>query len=93
MKTILKAIADGANEYKEEMIFNKAVNEIKTLINDGKTLLEAAKRGEYSYTVVLPAKTQLKLEDKFKTEIGGLGLDCSIFCSYGLIACVTITWD
>ena len=92
MKINLKAIADGVNEHKEEMIFNEAVNAIKTVINDGH-LLEAAKRGEYSYTVVLPAKTKLKFEDKFKTEIGGLGLDCRIFCSYGLIACVTITWD
>ena len=93
MKTILKAIADGANEYKEEMIFNKAVNEIKTLINDGKTLLEAAKRGEYSYTVDLSERTKLKFADKIKTEIGELGLDCRFYYSYGFIKCVTITWD
>ena len=92
MKTILKDIADGVNEHKDKLIFHKAVNEIKTVIN-GKTLLEAAKRGEYSYTVNLSEKPKFKFVEQIKAEIGELGLDCTCFCMYGLIECVTIKWD
>ena len=92
MKITLKAIADGVNEHKDELLFHKAVNKIKTVIN-GKTLLEAAKRGEYSYTVDLSEKPKFKFVEQIKAEIGELGLDCTCFCMYGLIECVTIKWD
>ena len=92
MKITLKAIADGVNEHKDDLLFNKAVNEIKTVIN-GKMLLEAAKRGEYSYTVHLSERPKFKFVDQIKSEMGELGLDCTCFCMYGLIECVTIKWD
>ena len=92
MKINLKAIADGVNAHKDELLFNKAVNEIKTVIN-GKTQLEAAKSGEYSYTVKLSEEPKFKFVEQIKAEIGELGLDCTCFCMYGLIECVTIKWD
>ena len=93
MKANLKAIATCVNAHKDELLFNKAVNEIKTVINDGKMLLEAAKRGEYSYTVALSEKPKFKFVEQIKAEVGELGLDCTCFCMYGLIECVTIKWD
>ena len=91
MNITLKAIADGVNEYKDELLFNKAVNEIKNAINAGH-LLEAAMKGEYSYTVNLSEKPKVKFEEQIKAEIGELGLDCTCFCMYGLIQSVKITW-
>ena len=91
MNITLKAISDGVNEHKDELLFNKAVNEIKTVINDGH-LLEAAMVGEYSYTVDLSEKPKFKFVEQIKAEIGELGLDCTCFCMYGLIQSVKITW-
>ena len=92
MNITLKAISDGVNEYKDELLFNKAVNEIKTVINDGH-LLKAARVGKYSYTVNLSEKPKLKFVEQIKAEIGELGLDCTCFCTYGRIQSVKITWD
>ena len=91
MKTYLKAIADGVNEHKDELLFNKAVTEIKTVVNS-QTLLEAAKRGDYAYTVFLSEKPKSKFADQIKEEMGELGLDCICFSMYGLIDFVTIKW-
>ena len=91
MNITLKAISDGVNEYKDELLFNKAVNEIKNAINAGH-LLKAAMEGEYSYTVNLSAKPKLKFVEQIKAEIGELGLDCTYFCVHGLIESVKITW-
>ena len=93
MKITLKAIADGVNKHKDELLFNKAVNEIVTIINDGNTLLEAAKRGEYSYTVDLSEKPKFEFDKQIKAEIEKLGLDCTFSCMYKLIESVTIKWD
>ena len=94
MKITLKAIADGVNEHKDELLLHAAVAEIKTVINDGNTLLEAAKRGEYSYTVLLSETPKFKFVEQIKAEVGELGLDCTCFiCMYGLIKSVTIKWD
>ena len=93
MKITLKAIADGVNEHKDELLFNKAFNEIKAAIDEGR-LLEAAKRGEYSYTVLLSETPKFKFVEQIEAEIGELGLDCTCFiCMYGLIKSVTIKWD
>ena len=92
MKITLKTIATCVNEHKDELLFNKAVTEIKTAINDG-CLLEAAKRGEYSYKVCLSEKPKLKFVDQIKAEIGELGLDCTCSSMYGLIERVTLKWD
>ena len=88
MNITLKAISDGVNEHKDELLFNKAVNEIKTVINDGH-LLEAAMMGKYSYTVDLSEKPKFKFVEQIKAEIG---LDCTCFCMYDLIQSVKITW-
>ena len=93
MKITLKAIADGVNEHKDELLLHAAVAEIKTVINDGNTLLETAKRGEYSYTVYLSEKPKFKFVEQIKAEIGELGLDCTFSCMYKLIESVTIKWD
>ena len=93
MKANLKAIATCVNEHKDELLFNKAVNEIKNAINAGH-LLEAAKRGEYSYTVLLSATPKFKFVEQIEAEIGELGLDCTCFiCMHRLIKSVTIKWD
>ena len=92
MKTTLKAIADGVNAHKDALLFNKALNEIKTVINDGNTLLETAKRGEYSYTVYLSEKPKSKFVEQIKAEMDELGLDFICFSMYGLIESVTIKW-
>ena len=91
MNTTLKTISDGVNEYKEELLFNKAVNEIKNAIN-ADHLLEAAMMGKYSYTVNLSEKPKFKFVEQIKAEIGELGLDCTCFCMHGLIESVKITW-
>ena len=91
MNITLKAISDGVNEHKDALLFNKAVNEIKTVINDGH-LLEAAMVGKYSYTVDLSEQPKLKFVEQIKAEIGELGLDCTCFCMCGLIQSVKITW-
>ena len=92
MKANLKAIATCVNAHKDELLFLQAVAEIKTAINEGR-LLEAAKRGEYSYTVDLSEKPKFKFVEQIKAEIGELGLDCTCFCMYALIKSVTIKWD
>ena len=93
MKINLKAIADGVNEHKDELLLHAAVAEIKTVINDGH-LLEAAKRGEYSYTVLLSEPPKFKFVKQIEAEIGELGLDCTYFiCMHRLIKSVTIKWD
>ena len=91
MKITLKAIADGVNEHKDELLFNKAVAEIKTAINDGR-LLEAAEFGMYSYTVNLSAKPKIEFELGIKEELALLDLGCSCFCMHGVIQSVTIDW-
>ena len=91
MNITLKAISDGVNEYKDELLFNKAVNEIKNAINAGH-LLEAAMMGEYSYTVNLSEKPKFKFVVQIRAEIEKLGLDCTCCCMYGLIERVKITW-
>ena len=92
MKITLKAIADGVNEHKDDLLFNKAVNEIKAVIADGH-LLEAAMVGEYSYSVELYTKPKFKFVEQIKAEVGELGLDCTCCCMYGLIERVTLKWD
>ena len=91
MKANLKTITTCVNEHKDELLFHKAVTEIKTAINDGR-LLEAAKLGAYSYTVNLSEKPKIEFEIKIKEELALLDLDCSCFCMHGVIQSVTINW-